>query len=232
LSGSVNLDAMNETFPGARPLRRDAELNRQRIMTAAREVFAERGLDVTLDEIAHHAGLGVGTVYRRFPNREALIDALFEETFQQIIELTEEVAAGPDPWEGFVRWMSELVALQAKDRGLRDVLLSSGYGRDRVAQLRDRLSPLLEQLVDRAQQEGPLRADLRASDVAVLQLMIASAAEFTRDAADSDVWRRYLTIMIDGLCVRRDQPSLLPVGVLGDEEVEAAMRGWPPSRRW
>jgi AcrR family transcriptional regulator len=80
-----------------RPLRRDAEQNRQRILAAAREVYSERGLDVTLDDIARHAGVGVGTVYRRFPGKEALIDALFEDKVNSLLSLAEEALANLDP---------------------------------------------------------------------------------------------------------------------------------------
>lgn len=222
---------MDETIPAARPLRRDAQLNRRRIMTAAREVFAERGLDVTLDEVAHHAGLGVGTVYRRFPNRQALIDALFEETFEQIAAGLDAALADGDPWQGFVAWLTELSALQARDRGLRDVMLSSGGARERVARLRERIKQPLELLVAKAQAQGALRADLEAGDLAVLQLMIGSAADFTRGAADRGAWRRYLAIMLDGLRACRERPSPLPAGVLPDEEIEQGMRCWPANHR-
>src|SRR3954449_7210470 len=81
------------TTPAARPLRADAERNRQRLIDAAREVFAERGLDATLDDIADHAGVGVGTAYRRFPSKDDLIDALFEQELAGIVELAEAAAA-------------------------------------------------------------------------------------------------------------------------------------------
>ena len=81
---------MSTLTPTERPLRKDAERNRQRILTAAGELFAERGLGVTLDDIAHHAGVGVGTVYRRFPNKEVLIDALFEQRIEAIATIAAE----------------------------------------------------------------------------------------------------------------------------------------------
>src|SRR5438270_1150238 len=142
----VDCRAMDTTTPPAapRPLRRDAELNRQRILVAAKEVFAERGLEATLDEIAKHAGLGVGTVYRRFPNKEALIDALFEEGFAQIVQLTEQALAEPDAWDGLVGLLTGMAEVQAADFGLRDVMLSETYGRDRIAPLRGPARPSIE----------------------------------------------------------------------------------------
>src|SRR5437763_16612288 len=84
-----------------RPLRKDAERNRQRILDAAAELFTQRGLGVTLNDIAHHADVGVGTVYRRFPDKELLIDALFEDRVEEFVVLAEESLADPDPWHGF-----------------------------------------------------------------------------------------------------------------------------------
>ena len=96
---------------GTQPLRRDAELNRERILHAAREVFAERGLDVTLHDIARHAGLGVGTVYRRFANRDELIDALFVENFDHLAAYAHECLALDDSWAAFVAYISEVIAM-------------------------------------------------------------------------------------------------------------------------
>src|SRR5215211_3742812 len=103
------------------PLRADAERNRQRILEAAREVFADRGLDVTLDDIARHAGVGVGTAYRRFPNKEALVEALMVERIGELEALAQECLAQPDPWEGVAGYLERALAMQAADRGLKEV---------------------------------------------------------------------------------------------------------------
>src|SRR3954471_24303008 len=95
-----------------RPLRRDAERNRQRILAAAGELSTERGLRVTLDDIAHHAGVGVGTVYRRFPDKEVLIDALFEQRLERMRATAEQALADPDPWNGLVRFFERGCELQ------------------------------------------------------------------------------------------------------------------------
>lgn len=216
--------------PVPRPLRRDAELNRQRIMEAARLVFAERGLEATLDEVARQAGVGVGTVYRRFPDKEALVDALFEESFGQVVTLAERALELPDAWEGVVVLLTELAENQAADRGLRDIMLSESYGHDRVAQMRDRIKPLLEQMVERAQRQGGLRADLRAGDVPAILMMISVTVEFGGEARP-DLWRRYLTMLLDGICAHRDGPTELPEPELGDDEMPEAMQAWPRLRR-
>ena len=99
-----------------RPLRRDAERNRQLILDTAKMVFAQRGLDASLDEVAHAAGLGVGTVYRRFPNRDALIDALFDDMLASIVRIVEESLALPRAWDGLVHFMTRCWRARAGTR--------------------------------------------------------------------------------------------------------------------
>src|ERR671926_1617013 len=95
---------MSEGEP-ARTLRRDAARNRERLLAAARELFAEHGLDVTLNDIAHHAGVGVGTAYRRFANKEEVIDALFEEGLQNIASAARDALEDPHAWQGLVSFL-------------------------------------------------------------------------------------------------------------------------------
>src|SRR5215813_10673364 len=110
--------------PDERPLRKDAARNRERILAAAAEVFAERGLHVTLDDIARHAGVGVGTVYRRFADKDALIDALFDERLAQFSRLAEEALACDSPFTGFELFLSSALEQQAADRGLRELVFA------------------------------------------------------------------------------------------------------------
>ena len=116
------------------PLRADAERNRQRLLDAARELFATRGLDVTLDEVARHAGVGTGTAYRRFPNKDALIDALMADRIGEIGAIARECLEEPDPWLALVEFFERSLALQAADRGLKEVLFAMGRGHERTAQ--------------------------------------------------------------------------------------------------
>src|SRR3954454_13168984 len=95
-----------------RALRRDAALNRERLLAAARELFAEQGLNVTLNDIAHHAGVGVGTAYRRFANKEAVIDALFEEELQKVAGVANEALTDPDAWSGLVTFLERSLHMQ------------------------------------------------------------------------------------------------------------------------
>jgi AcrR family transcriptional regulator len=212
-----------------RPLRADAERNRSRILAAAAEVFAERGLDVSLDDIAAHAGVGVGTVYRRFPDKDTLIDALFEEKIDRAVALADEALEMEDPWEGFTTFMRGMCRLQAHDSGFKDTLLMRDRGRDRVAAARERIAPRAMKLLARAQEAGAIRADLGAFDVPMLNLCIGLIADRTRDIAP-DYWERVLTIVIDGMSAK-GPTTPMPVEPLDREEFTEAMvlrAGRPP----
>src|SRR5215217_7526049 len=163
--------------PEAAPLRADAERNRERILDAAREVFADRGLDVTLDEIARHAGVGVGTAYRRFPNKDALIEAMMVERIGELGAIARQCLDEPDPWRGIAGFFEQALALMTADRGLKDVLFSPGRGRERVAHARGALAPIVEQLVQRAVAAGAVRAELSTSDVPVINFMLHTVVD-------------------------------------------------------
>src|SRR3954447_23938371 len=111
----------SDTTRAERPLRRDAELNRQRILTAAADAFAEGGLGVTMDEIARRAGVGVGTVYRRFPDKELLVEAPFEQRIDEFVALAEAARDETDPFAGLVRFFETFLTVQAADRALKEV---------------------------------------------------------------------------------------------------------------
>ena len=212
-----------------RPLRRDAERNRLLILSAARTVFAQRGLEASLDEVAREAGLGVGTVYRRFPNREALIDALFADGINTITRVVEESLAMARAWDGLRHFMASMLELQCHDKGLRDVMLSHRGPDPAEDLLRDRIKPPLYNLVQRAQREGDLRADLSPTDIGVLEVAALGAAELTA-AARPEAWKRYLTIIMDGMRARPDSPTggntPLHQPPLNDDELDACMEGW------
>ena len=205
-----------------RPLRADAERNRQRILAAASMVFAERGLGVSLDDIAAAAGVGVGTVYRRFPDKEALIDALFEKKMEQVREAAEAALALEDPWECFVAFMRTVCASHAKDKGLKEAMLSGDRGRERVQAAKAMMAPIGAAVLRRAQDAGVVRDDLRTFDMPMLHMAIADLAEKTREVAPA-YWERMLTVVLDGLAVRRDAPSPLPCAPLTPEQFAGAM---------
>ncbi|WP_460068966.1 TetR/AcrR family transcriptional regulator [Streptomyces sp. YKOK-I1] len=205
----------------ARPLRADAERNRQRIIAAAQEVFAERGLDVTLDDIARHAGVGVGTAYRRFAGREELIDAVFEDEVERLVTCAEQALIQEDPWDSLVEFFLTTAQRFAENRGLREVLLGSTDSRPRLAGLRDRLHPLVGAVFARAQQDGRLRDDIDPTDFLLVQVMLGAATQRSR-AVTPDLWRRYLTLLLDGLRRDRVSPSPLPHRALDLDELNQA----------
>jgi AcrR family transcriptional regulator len=222
--------ARSRQLPASRPLRRDAEQNRQRILRAAAEVFTARGLQASLDDVARQAGVGVGTVYRRFPDKESLAEALFEERMEALVRLAELALAEPDSWVGLVSFLENAAGLLAADRGLREILMFASYGRDRVGRARDRLQPVVTQVVERAQRDGKLRSDFNPCDVPFIQFMLSGAAEYAEHVRP-EVWRRYLALIIDGMRPGREEVSPLPVPALTPEEMVALMRSVRPVSR-
>jgi AcrR family transcriptional regulator len=221
---------MTATEDQARPLRRDAERNRQRILRAASEVFTERGLGVSLDEIARHAGVGVGTVYRRFGTKEDLVEALFVDRVESIAALAEQAAEAPDPWSGLVSFMEQMAEMLAGNRGLRQMLMLAGYGHDLASYARRRNAPLVARLVARAQAAGQVRADLSVTDIPFLVFLLTEAAQLARPVSP-ELWRRYLTLITDGMRPRRDGVTPFPVPALLPEELEQTMREQDLRRR-
>lgn len=212
-----------------RPLRRDAERNRQRILRAASEVFTERGLEVSLDEVARHAGVGVGTVYRRFRTKEDLVEALFVDRIEEVAALAEKAAQDPDPWSGLASFMAEAADLLAGDLGLRQIMMFATYGGDKVWYARQRNAPLVTLLVERAQTAGQLRSDLRPTDIPFILFVLAEAAQFARRVSP-EIWRRYLALILDGLRPEREGVSPLPVPAMLPDEFEMTMRQNAPGR--
>jgi AcrR family transcriptional regulator len=211
---------------GERPLRRDAERNRLRILAAAAQVFTERGLDATLDDVARAAGVGVGTVYRRFPDKEALVAALFRERIDNLVTVAEDACAAADPWQAIVSYLEYAAGAMAGDSGLRQLMMFGTYDRDQVCYASDRMRPVITRLVQRAQASGDLRGDFEATDVKMIAFMLASLAEYAA-AVTPDVWRRYLAMLIDGLRPSRGEVSPLPVPAPTVRELGDLMHAQP-----
>ncbi|MEV6507371.1 TetR/AcrR family transcriptional regulator [Streptomyces sp. NPDC051642] len=206
---------------GDRPLRRDAALNREKILRAAREVFGRHGLGVTLDDVARHAGVGVGTVYRRFPDKESLVRALFEQDLGMRQASAERALTHPDPWEGFVDFLMEMGADLAENRGLQEVIMLGSHSSEPMETMRGGMLPFLEALIQRAQESGDLRAEVTPSDIPVIVQMLSAASQFTQGKRP-DVWRRYFEIILNGI---RQRPDNLPLTTpsLSNETVEQVM---------
>ncbi|HEY0247846.1 MAG TPA: helix-turn-helix domain-containing protein [Gryllotalpicola sp.] len=210
-----------------RPLRRDAARNRRLLLDAGREVFAARGLDATLDEIAHHAGVGVGTAYRHFANKQELAGAIFSDDFAQLVGCAHEALGIADPWEALVTFVETTVAKHAKDRGLYEIMTAPGaMGEpsvqvgDKVETVREALIEPVTVLVDHAKASGCLRADASPTDVAAILLMMGHNY-VTSETVGRPVWRRYLWLLLDGLRAT-DRPEL-PVEALDIDELDAAL---------
>jgi AcrR family transcriptional regulator len=212
-----------------RPLRRDAERNRQKILSAAAEVIAERGLEATLDDVARQAGLGVGTVYRRFPSKEALAEALFDERLGTLAAIADDALADPDPWTGLVRYLEQAAELLTADLGLRQILTSATLRHEQACQARARMEPVVTRLVERAQAAGAMRADLRPTDIPLTLFMIAAVADYARPVQPA-TWRRYLALFLDSLPPRRAGTMTLPEPALSPAEMEQALRSGSAGR--
>ncbi len=205
-----------------RPLRADAERNRERILAAARDVFAERGLDAPFEAIAQRAGVGQATLYRRFPRREDLIVACFAPKLAEYAAAVEEALAAPDAWTGFCAFFEHVCAMQAADQGVQDVLTTTFPTDHAVEEQRPRAFARFGELVRRAQAEGMLRADFVPEDFVLLLMANAGVVRAMRHAAPDawrrfvglmrdaapDAWRRFVGLMLDAL--RADRAHLLP----------------------
>jgi AcrR family transcriptional regulator len=203
-------------------LRADAERNRRRILDAATDEFAERGLRVSLDDVAARAGVGVGTVYRRFPDREALVNALFEERIAEFIGMAERAERHPDAWEGLVEFIREGSEFHGRNRALKELMFSAPGARDWVDDVRRTVRPKVARVVERAQEEGRLREDFATLDVPLIELMLSSVIEFTAEAAP-DVWRRLLTYVIDGMRSGGSEPTPLDAKPLSAKGITETM---------
>jgi AcrR family transcriptional regulator len=190
-----------------RPLRRDAQRNRDLILAAARAAFAAEGLGVPVEDIARRAGVGMGTLYRRFASKEDLIDAVLVDAFEQYAEAAEAALAAEDAWDGFRGFLERALSLHAENRGLKDLIATREHGRARTTAMRARVRPALTHLIERAQEQGALRADFTLEDIPLLLWSGGRVIEATSTVAP-ELWRRNLGLMLDGL--RADAATPLP----------------------
>jgi AcrR family transcriptional regulator len=168
---------------GKLSLRADAERNRERIIEAARALFAERGIEVTMEEVARRAGVGVATLYRRFPTRADLVAGAFEEKMWRFADGARMALTDPDPWHGFCRYVRSLCAMQATDRGFSDVLTMTFPSVARFEAARAQAFADFSELTRRAQQAGSLREDFVPEDLIILLMASAGVVAATGKAA-------------------------------------------------
>lgn len=202
------------------PLRADARRNRERIVAAASELFAEHGTDVCVDDIARRAGVGHATVFRRFPSKEDLLLAMFEQRIAEAADAVEEIAATvDDPWEALAAAMASIAERQARDRGMFDAVKGEVIGSPQLREARARIAAPFAGLLDRAQRAGVVRDDLRPEDV--LFLVTAAGHAQPCHLGIPDLWRRYLGVILDGM--RPEGASALPGAAPSLAELEAAL---------
>ena len=189
-------------------LRADAERNRRRIVEAAAEVFGEQGLDAPLEEVARRAGVGIATLYRRYPTREALVVACFKYRLDEYAAALDEALAAPDGWTGFCSFVERACGMQAADRATQDLLTTSFPTAREVEAERARGYERFAELVRRAQREGTLRHDFVTEDFVLLLMANAGVLRATREAAPG-AWRRFVGLIIDAFRAEdseRDRP--------------------------
>jgi AcrR family transcriptional regulator len=178
----------------AKPLRADARRNRERILDAARKVFAKRGAYAQMDDVARAAGVGVGTVYRHFPDKHALMGELVAAKFRAFADNAERALEVEDPWEAFAGLLRTNAELCARDIGIQQAMLRQPASWSLAALELMRLRDLATKLIARAQAAGVMRADFVVDDIP----MLMGGLTATMAVAQYD-WHRHLEIILDGI---------------------------------
>jgi AcrR family transcriptional regulator len=186
-----------------RPLRRDAEINLERILQAAEEVIAESGLHASMEQIAVRAGVGVGTLYRRFPNKESLVIAVLEMAGQRSLQLAEAVLAESPPEDGLFEFMRRCLS---GPPSLGAVVSSSPRLADAQRAKVAGVAPAVDRLLANAKAAGTVRPDVTFSDIVVVLMSVRSVGERGGAIGDRQA-ERHLQLLLDGL---RTQDSVLP----------------------
>lgn len=199
------------------PLRRDAERNRLLILGTARRLNAERGLGVSHDDIARAAGVGVGTVYRRFPTKDDLTTALFTDALDAVAARAQEALAEEDAWAALRRFLGHVVDRQGEDRGLRQLLGGHAGPPGLAARAQEQIAPVVAELLRRSKEASQVDADVTVTDVALVPLMVSAVVEASPHGS-SGAPRRALAIALRGLSAR-PQDEELEVAAVSPEEV-------------
>jgi AcrR family transcriptional regulator len=211
-------------------VRRDAVRNRALLIDAAREVFRERGLGATLDDIAARAGVGTGTAYRHFRNKHEIAVEVLADATQQIVNDAEAALQVKDPWLAVVAFFDAVAERQATDRGLYQALAGQGSDDDK-ARIWPQIVSTVTELFDRAKRAGAIRADAAPEDVASIFAMLGVVFEMSRGDRPG-LWRRYLALTLDGLRATDRPPLPVAAPRFGSlDDVIAAGKGVIASRR-
>lgn len=216
-------ESVEDTAP--RPLRSDAVRNAERISIVAMEAFAERGLEVSMADVAHRAGVGVATVYRRFGDKDGLITALFESKVGQVVAMAERADNDDDPVHALLHLLLTCSEMLSANKGLRQLILNGSFPPgDTSPPALDRLYPIAERLVARAKAAGWLRDSFAATDVPVL-LVTVQAVRDLGGSVQPDLWKRTLITLIDGIRTDSRTPVDLDApAALTEPETRTMMR--------
>lgn len=177
-------------------LRADARRNRDRLIAVATEVFAQRGIDAPLEEIARQAAVSIGTLYNHFPNRGALLDAVLPDRLAELDRLAEHAVDSEDPWAGFVAFVEGVCAIQARDRSMNEAIMRNSAPSGEASSECGRGWTTLDTVVRHAAESGVLRTDFAADDMAIL---LQAMANVIAVSDDDRTWRRHLGFVLDGL---------------------------------
>ncbi len=201
----------------ARPLRADARRNRERVLAAAAEVFAEQGADASVAEIARRAGVGAGTLFRHFPTKHDLLLATLEAGFDDVQAAIAHAETVDDPWAALVHVLTACAEIQARDRGFLESIGPEIFREPSLQRRNTERMEHLTALVQRAQAAGAVRDDLRAEDVPFLLCAVGGATgKCGASTLAPDLWRRYLGFMLDGLRPAAATPLPVPAPTLAD----------------
>jgi AcrR family transcriptional regulator len=185
--------------------RSDAARNRAALLSAAQALYAERGIDVSLEQIARSAGVGIGTLYRNFPRgKEQLVSEALVEQVSRYVEAARRALAIPDPWEGFATFVTDICAMQEGDAGFSDLLATVLPADATIEELRHQANTMAIELMDRAKASGALRPEVVGEDL--LLLLVANAAVLSVTRLDAPAAsRRVVALFLDA--VRTDEPA-------------------------
>ncbi len=217
---------MSSTTATAKPIRKDSARNRELLLAAARIVFAERGLDATLDDVAKQAGVGTGTAYRHFANKQELAAEVMARSSQNLVDDALAALQIADPWQALAGFFEASSGRLARDRGLHQVLF--GPVPQHRSPLRQELVDAVTELFARAKAAGVIRPDVEPTDAVPIYSMMSVAFDVS-GAIDPELWRRYLALFLDGL--RATDRGPLPGPAIPIERVDEALAATKLSKR-
>ncbi|MFF4104507.1 TetR/AcrR family transcriptional regulator [Streptomyces sp. NPDC001903] len=213
------------------PVRRDARRNRDLLLAAAHKAFAAQGLDAPLDEIARRAGVGNATLYRHFPSRAALIDAVFRDALHETVVAGDEARRSADPWAGLADYLEAVFTVLAADRGANDLMTTAIEGVTSLDGIHAHNHETISLLMGRAQRDGTMRPDVTIEDMLLGLATLGRSVPSLAAAAAPHAWRRPLALFLDGLRAGARPTTDLPAPGLTPEDLAAVLRDLGPHRQ-